>query len=95
MDHNAGRPPRINQWNIAVQREITPNIAGEVAYVGNHGVWLQSSSYWDLNALTPQRIAAAGLEITNAADRTLLTSPLNSTLAASRGFSTPPYADSR
>jgi hypothetical protein len=92
MDRNAGRPPRINQWNIGVQREITPNIAGEIAYVGNHGVWLQSSSYWDLNALTPQRIAAAGLNINNAADRTLLTSPLNSTLAASRGFSTPPYA---
>ena len=92
MDRNAGRPPRINQWNIAVQREITPNLSGEVAYVGNHGVWLQSSSYWDLNALPPQRIAAAGLNINNAADRTLLTSPLNSALAASRGFSTPPYA---
>ena len=26
MDRNAGRPPRINQWNIAMQREITPNI---------------------------------------------------------------------
>jgi hypothetical protein len=91
MDRNAGRPPRINQWNIAVQREITPNIVGEVAYVGNHGVWLQSSSYWDLNALTPQRIAAAGLNLNSAADRTLLTSPLNSALAAARGFSTPPY----
>jgi hypothetical protein len=91
MDRNAGRPPRINQWNIAVQREITPNISGEIAYVGNHGVWLQSSSYWDLNALTPQRIAAAGLNLNSAADRTLLASPLNSALAAARGFSTPPY----
>jgi hypothetical protein len=92
MDRNAGRPPRINQWNIAVQREITPNLSGEVAYVGNHGVWLQSSSYWDLNALTPQRIAAAGLNLNSQTDRTLLTSPLNSSLAASRGFNTPPYA---
>ena len=91
MDRNAGRPPRINQWNIAVQREITPNIALEAAYVGNHGVWLQSGSYWDMNTLTPQRIAAAGLNINNAADRTLLTSPLNSATAASRGFTTAPY----
>jgi hypothetical protein len=91
MDRNAGRPPRINQWNIAVQREITENVSVEGAYVGNHGVWLQSSSYWDLNALTPQRIALFGLNIANATDRTLLTSPLNSSTAASRGFNTPPY----
>jgi hypothetical protein len=90
-DRNAGRPSRINQWNIAVQRELTPNIVVEAAYVGNHGVWLQSSSYWDLNALTPQRIAAAGLNINSTADLSLLASPLNSSLAASRGFSTPPY----
>ena len=92
MDRNAGRPPRINQWNIAVQREITPNISGEIAYVGNHGVWLQSSSYWDLNALTPQRIAQAGLNLNSQTDRTLLTSPLNSATAAARGFATAPYA---
>jgi len=91
MDRNAGRPPRINQWNIALQREITKDIALEAAYVGNHGVWLQSSSYWDLNALTPERIAAAGLNINTAADRSLLTSPLNSALAASRGFNKLPY----
>ena len=90
-DRNAGRPPRINQWNIAVQRELTANMTLEAAYVGNHGVWLQQGGSWDMNALTPQRITQAGLDITNAADRTLLTSPLNSALAASRGFSTPPY----
>jgi hypothetical protein len=90
-DRNAGRPPRINQWNIAVQREVTPNIAVEAAYVGNHGVWLQSSSYWDLNALTPQRISQAGLNLNSTADLSLLNSPLNSSLAASRGFNVPPY----
>ena len=90
-DRNAGRPPRINQWNIAVQRELTANMALEAAYVGNHGVWLQQGGSWDMNTLTPQRIAQAGLNINNAADRSLLTSPLNSALAASRGFNTPPY----
>jgi hypothetical protein len=92
MDRNAGRPPRINQWNIAVQRELSRNIAVEAAYVGNHGVWLQQGGSWDMNTLTPARIAQAGLNINSAADRTLLTSPLNSALAISRGFSTPPYA---
>ena len=90
-DRNAGRPPRINQWNIAVQRELTPNIAVEAAYVGNHGVWLQQGGSWDMNALTPAEIAQHGLNINNAADRTLLTSPLNSALAISRGFNSPPY----
>ncbi|MFZ1963805.1 MAG: TonB-dependent receptor [Roseiarcus sp.] len=92
LDRNAGRPPRFNQWNIALQREITNNIVVEAAYVGNRGIWLQSNSYWDLNALTPQRIASFGLNVNNSADLTLLNSALNSSLAASRGFSKPPYA---
>jgi hypothetical protein len=53
---------------------------------------MQSSSFWDLNALTPERIAAAGLNINNAADRTLLTSTLSSATAAARGFNKLPYA---
>jgi hypothetical protein len=92
LDRNAGRPPRFNQWNIALQREITKNIAAEVAYVGNRGVWITSNNLWDLNALSPQRIASFGLNINNPADITLLTSTLGSALAASRGFNKPPYA---
>ena len=91
MDRNAGRPSRIIQWNVALQREIARDLAVEAAYVGNRGVWLQSSSYWDLNALTPQRIASYGLDINNAVDRTLLTSPLNSAAATQRGFNKVPY----
>jgi len=90
-DREAGRPPRINQWNIALQREINRNLSVEAAYVGNRGVWLQQGGSWDLNALTPAMIAAKGLNINNAADRTLLTSPLNSATAIARGFGTPPY----
>jgi hypothetical protein len=90
-DRQGGRPPRINQWNVAVQREVTQNIVVEAAYVGNHGVWLQQGGSWDMNALTPAAIAQHGLNINNSADLTLLTSPLNSALAVSRGFSSPPY----
>jgi hypothetical protein len=91
MDRNAGRPPRINQWNIALQRQLNDDISVEAAYVGNHGVWMQSSSFWDQNALTADRISSFGLNINNAADRTLLNSALNSATATSRGFNKLPY----
>ena len=91
LDRNGGRPPRFNQWNLSLQREITKNLSIQAAYVGNRGIWLQANGLIDRNALTPQRIAAAGLDINSAADRTLLTSTLNSALAASRGFSKLPY----
>jgi hypothetical protein len=43
----------------------------------------------DLNALTPQRLAAAGLNLNNASDRSLLTSRLSSPLAQAAGFKAP------
>jgi len=92
QDRNGGRPPRINQWNIGVQRELFTNLVLETAYVGNRGVWLTGDNLLDFNALTPQRIASFGLNINNAADRTLLTSTMSSATAAARGFNKLPYA---
>jgi hypothetical protein len=92
IDRNAGRPPRQIQWSIGIQREIFANLAVEASYVGNRGAWWEANELINVNALTPERIAAAGLDVTSSADRTLLTSPLNSTLAAQRGFNKPPYA---
>ncbi len=89
IDSNAGRAPRINQWNIALQREVFQNLSVEVAYVGNRGVWYTANSLVDLNANTPARLASFGLDINIAADRTLLTSRLDSPLAISRGFKAP------
>ncbi len=91
IDNNAGRPARVNQWNISVQHELMKDLVLEVAYVGNRGVWLQANNLVDLNALTPQRIAAAGLSLTNPANLTLLSSPLNSAQVKAAGF-TAPYA---
>ena len=88
LDQNAGRPARQVQWSIGLQREINKNLVVEAAYVANRGVWWSAPALVDVNALTPQIISAAGLDINNAADRTLLTSPLNSAVAAQRGFST-------
>jgi hypothetical protein len=42
IDANALRPPRVNQWSIGVQREITRDFIVEASYVGNRGVWEQS-----------------------------------------------------
>jgi len=86
IDPNGGRPPRIMQWNIGLQRQITRDLVLEAAYVGNRGAWEQANSLIDLNGLTPQRIAFLGLDINSGADRTLLTSRLDSALAQQRGF---------
>jgi hypothetical protein len=89
IDRNGGRPPRINQWNISLQREITKNLVLEVSYVGNRGAWLQANSLVDLNGLSQERLASSGLNVNNAADRTLLTSQLRSAQVAAAGFKAP------
>ncbi len=91
VDPNAGRPPRMNQWNIALQREITRDLLVEAAYVGNRGVWFVANSLVNPNALTPQRLLAFGLDVNSATDRSLLTSPISSPAVVARGFQ-PPYA---
>ena len=89
IDPEGGRPGRVNQWTIGIQRSITTNLAAEVAYVANRGVWLTSTNLNDLNGLTPQRLASLGLNISNASDRSLLTSTFLSGVPQSRGFKLP------
>jgi hypothetical protein len=91
MDENAGRPPRQYQWSVGVQREITRDMVFEAAYVANRGVWWQAPGLLNLDAITPARLQAVGLDINNANDRTLLTSLLSSSAAAARGFNKAPY----
>jgi hypothetical protein len=88
-DGNAGRPARQWQWSIGVQREVVENLVVEAAYVGNRGVWWNSPGLIDVNGLTPERLRAFGLDLDSAADRTLLTSRLDSTAASARGFRAP------
>jgi Carboxypeptidase regulatory-like domain len=93
VDRNAGRPARIWQWSIGLQRELSRNLVVEASYVGNRGVWwaAQTLSPFASNGIPDYVLAANGLSLDNAADRNLLKAPINSALAASRGFSTPPY----
>ncbi len=97
LDPNAGRPARQMQWSVGIQREILRDLAIEASYVGNVGVWWPGESpgsvqpLANLNAITPQRLAQVGLDITKADDQTLLLSTLSSAIAAQRGFNKAPY----
>ncbi len=92
MDPNAGRPARQYQWSAGIQREIFPNLLLDVSYIGNRGIWWYAPGLENINAINPATLAAKGINLNNATDRTLLTSTLNSPLAISRGFGTAPYA---
>jgi hypothetical protein len=89
IDPNGGRPPRVNQWNISLQHSLTKDLLLEAAWVGNRGAWLLGNNLIDLNGLTPQRLAGLGLNVANAADRTLLTSTFASGKPQAAGFQLP------
>ena len=77
IDHNAGRPPRIIQWSVGLQREVLPNLVVDVSYIGNRGVWWQAGPLIDVNSVTPEYLKTNyNLDINSAADRKLLTTPL-------------------
>ncbi|MCU1326192.1 MAG: hypothetical protein JWN34_1562 [Bryobacterales bacterium] len=92
IDPSAGRPSRINQWTFSLQREITKDVVVEVSYVGNRGAWLQGDRMQDWNGLSGAGLLARGFDINNAADRTLLTSPLSSAAAQADKRVKLPYA---
>jgi hypothetical protein len=89
LDPNAGRPPRINQWNISLQRQITRDFMLQVAYVGNRGAWMQADNMEDINGLSNQILQKNGLNLNNAADRALLVLPMNSPQVIAAGFKVP------
>lgn len=91
VDIDAGRPARMFNWNVAVQREVLKDLSVEAAYVGNRGAWFRADALNDFNGLTEERLKSFGLDIHNAAHRTLLTSRLDSAAVRTAGF-TAPYA---
>jgi hypothetical protein len=91
LDPNAGRPPRQYQWSVGLQREIFPNMALDVAYVGNRGMWWQAPGLLNLNAIPASRLAAVGLNLNNPTDAGLLLLSLNNPAVIARGLGTPPY----
>jgi hypothetical protein len=44
-DANQNRPPRVTQYSIGVQRELTRDLLIEGSYIGNRGVWEQGATF--------------------------------------------------
>jgi len=90
QDRHAGRPARQLQWSVGVQRELARNLLVEATYVGNRGAWWNAAGLICPNCIQPDLVFSKyGLSLNNAADRTLLASPVSSAVAASRGFGLP------
>ena len=87
IDRNAGRPARTVQWSIGIQRELARNLVAEAEYVGNRGVWWTAPviAGQNYNTLTPQGLLTNyGIDVSKAADRTLLTTPISSPAVIAR-----------
>ncbi len=93
LDQNTGRPARLVQWNITVQRTFGKDIAVEAGYLGNVGVWETAATilptglppgYGTLapqNVLTVSRLAALGISGSNFSNATL-SSAFNTSISA-------------
>lgn len=62
VDRNLGSG-YIQQWNFALQREITPNLTLEVAYVGSKATHLGDPDA-NINQLTPEQLATGASLLT-------------------------------
>jgi hypothetical protein len=101
VDPNGGRPSRVNQWNISLQREVLQSLVVEAAYAGNRGIWVNagtSQSFYtggvgnliNYNAVSPAVLKSVGLgDLTVAATRSMLTSSISSAGAVAAGFKAP------
>ena len=58
-DGNQNRPPRINQFSVGFQREVTRDFVVEASYVGNRAAWL-SGPLGMLSQTSPQTYAQYG-----------------------------------
>jgi hypothetical protein len=100
LDPNAGRPARLMQWNIGLQREFGRNLVVEASYVGNRGVWWTASGLAPMNAINQDTLRAYGFtDLTSATESGLLTALVSGlttaqrTTLASRGITGIPYAN--
>jgi hypothetical protein len=101
LDQNAGRPARLMQWNISLQREINRNLVVDASYVGNRGAWWNSGTASNLNTVNALSLATLQkygfTDFTSTTESALLTTSVaglttaqRSTLAA-RGINGIPY----
>jgi hypothetical protein len=60
-DGNENRPPRVNQWSLGFQREITHDFVVDASYIGNRGVWLPGGPLGYESQISPATFAKYGL----------------------------------
>ena len=96
LDRNSGRPPRIAQWSIGLQRQVTRDLLVEASWVGNRGAWISQPSgifaantLVNLNAINPSTLAAKGIDVASASGQALLLSTFASGKPQAAGFSLP------
>ena len=78
VDKNLGSG-YIQQWNLAVQREITPNLTFEIAYVGSKATHLGDPDA-NINQLTPEQLATGASLLTKVNNPFFGEIPASSTL---------------
>jgi len=84
VDPQAGRPGRIFQYSLSLQREITKNLVVEASYVGNRSVWLPAAALTSFNDLSVADLAKYGFNVGNTADRALLITQVGNLTAAQK-----------
>ncbi len=101
LDRNAGRPARLTQWSLGLQREINRNMVVEASYIGNRGTWWTANGLATLNSLSADTLKRYGFtDFTSQAEANLLTALVSSlatntaarSTLASRGISGFPYS---
>jgi len=93
LDQNTGRPARLTQWNITVQRTFGKDISVEAGYVGNVGAWETAptavptglpAGYTTLapvNVMSLSELSALGVSGSNLTNATL-SSAFNTSISA-------------
>jgi hypothetical protein len=84
-DPNGGRPARQYQYSAGIQREVAPNLVLDVSFVGNKGIWWDTSTtggaLTSLNYLSTPILSQYGLSLNNPADLAILLAPIGSAAA--------------
>ncbi len=96
IDPNDGRPPRIMQWSVGFQRQLSNDLMLEANWVGNRGAWISqpsgifaSNTLVNLNAINPATLAARGIDPATSAGQSLLLSTFASGKPQAAGFNVP------
>jgi hypothetical protein len=85
LDPNAGRPARLLQWSIGLQREINRNLVVEASYVANRGTWWSAPALAPLNSISQATLAKYGFtNYTSTEESAMLTSTLAALTPARR-----------